>query len=210
MASRDDVARLKAANDDLVALTVRDLTKFWSYVDLTQPAVARNALLQYVPLLVQRYGDMAATVSADWYDEMRVKASVGGRFAAIRADVVGADAVAKEVRYAAGALFTDTPTGTLETLKGATARYVLQAGRDTIVESTKRDPKSSGWYRVSGGGCDFCNMLADRGAVYSQRSVDFASHDHCRCSAAPSWSGGRPQADAQQVEASTPTPEPTP
>lgn len=202
MASRADVARLKAANDDLVALTIRDLEKFWSYVDLSQPVVARNALLQYVPLLVQRYGEMAATTSADWYEEVRAKSGVTGRFAAIPAKTIAVEAIESEVRYAAGALFTDAPAGTLETLKGATARYVLNAGRDTIVGSTKSDPKAAGWYRVTSGGCDFCDMLASRGAVYSQRSVDFATHDHCRCSAAPSWSGGRPKADAQQVEAS--------
>jgi hypothetical protein len=28
-------------------------------------------------------------------------------------------------------------------------------------------------------------MLADRGAVYSEATADFAAHDHCGCSAEP-------------------------
>jgi hypothetical protein len=33
--------------------------------------------------------------------------------------------------------------------------------------------------------CDFCEMLADRGAVYGEASADFEAHDHCSCSAEP-------------------------
>ena len=30
-------------------------------------------------------------------------------------------------------------------------------------------------------------MLISRGAVYSEEGVDFASHDHCNCGAAPAF-----------------------
>lgn len=202
MASRDDVAALRAANDDLVTIVKRDLNSFWRTLDLSKPEAARDALIEYLPALVSEYGDMAATISADWYDEMRVKAGVTGRFAALAADSVGADVVEAEVRYAAGALFTDAPASALSILEGATARYVLNAGRDTIVNSSKKDPKAGGWYRISGGGCDFCNMLAARGAVYKEATADFAAHDHCRCGVAPSWDPSRPEADVKQYEGS--------
>jgi hypothetical protein len=40
--------------------------------------------------------------------------------------------------------------------------------------------------RVLGGaGCDFCQMLAGRGEVYSAETADFEAHDHCGCTAEP-------------------------
>jgi hypothetical protein len=68
---------------------------------------------------------------------------------------------------------------------GAATRLVLDAGRDTIRQTTVADPRTAGWQRVTSGGCDFCAMLAGRGAVYSEATADFASHDHCACSAEP-------------------------
>jgi hypothetical protein len=38
---------------------------------------------------------------------------------------------------------------------------------------------------TSGNACDFCSMLADRGAVYGEASAEFEAHDHCSCSAQP-------------------------
>ena len=65
-------------------------------------------------------------------------------------------------------------------------RHALDAGRETLVETMKADPAVGGWQRVtSGRACAFCRMLADRGAVYKEATADFASHDHCSCSAEP-------------------------
>jgi hypothetical protein len=36
-------------------------------------------------------------------------------------------------------------------------------------------------------------MLIARGAVYTEVTADFASHDHCNCSAVPAF-GGQPLA----------------
>lgn len=65
-------------------------------------------------------------------------------------------------------------------------RYALNGGRDTITGSVAADPKALGWSRAaSGHACSFCAMLAGRGPVYSEGSVDFAAHDHCSCTAEP-------------------------
>jgi hypothetical protein len=69
---------------------------------------------------------------------------------------------------------------------GAMARLVLNAGRSTVVESVRTDPRAAGWRRVlGGGGCDFCVMLAGRGAVYGEESADFEAHDKCGCTTEP-------------------------
>ncbi|WP_036570544.1 VG15 protein, partial [Nocardioides sp. URHA0032] len=69
---------------------------------------------------------------------------------------------------------------------GAMARLVLNAGRDTVTQTIRSDPKARGWERVlGGGGCDFCQMLAGR--VYPRDNAGFDAHDHCGCTAEPAY-----------------------
>lgn len=65
-------------------------------------------------------------------------------------------------------------------------RHALNGGRETIVATVKADKRARGYQRVaSGNACEFCTMLASRGAVYGEESADFASHDRCGCTAEP-------------------------
>jgi hypothetical protein len=68
---------------------------------------------------------------------------------------------------------------------GAATRMVMNAGRQTVMQSAVASPQCEGWQRVTSGGCSFCIMLAGRGSVYSEATADFQSHDHCMCSAEP-------------------------
>lgn len=65
-------------------------------------------------------------------------------------------------------------------------RHALNGGRETITATTRADPRARGWARVtSAKACDFCSMLAGRGAVYGEATADFQAHDGCSCSAEP-------------------------
>jgi hypothetical protein len=65
-------------------------------------------------------------------------------------------------------------------------RYSLDGGRETIVESTRRDPRAHGWQRVaSGSACAFCSELD--GEVMSEDGASFQSHDGCACTGEPLW-----------------------
>lgn len=65
-------------------------------------------------------------------------------------------------------------------------RHALNGGRETITKTTREDRRAVGWQRVtSGKTCDFCSMLAGRGAVYGEASANFEAHDGCSCSAEP-------------------------
>lgn len=69
---------------------------------------------------------------------------------------------------------------------GAMARLVLDAGRVTTLQTLASDSRAVGFERVLGGsGCQFCQMLAGRGGVYSADTADFEAHDHCGCTAEP-------------------------
>ena len=67
-------------------------------------------------------------------------------------------------------------------LAGAATRLVLAGGRDTVTGTAPHDPMAKGWERViEPGACGFCAMLAGRGAVYKESTVNFRAHDHCNC-----------------------------
>lgn len=69
---------------------------------------------------------------------------------------------------------------------GAASRHAINAGRETITGTIQADPRAVGYERVtSGSGCDFCELLAARGAVYGAESADFEAHDRCGCTAEP-------------------------
>lgn len=185
--SPPDVATLRTAQRGIATLADRDLTRFWASLNIEQPEATRNALVAFLPALLDSYGSSAATVAADWYDEERSKAKVAGRFTATAAHPVKSDLAVAQVRFGAQHLFTSDPSQTLAFLSGAVSKYVLAPARQTVAQSAIRDPGSRGWARVTSGGCDFCLLLAGRGAVYSEASADFESHAHCNCAAVPAW-----------------------
>lgn len=207
MISPADLAVLQAEQEAIRQLVLRDLENFWSYVDLSKPERARNALLQYVPLLVRQHGESASAIAAEWYDEVRAAQGVAGAFRALMVESPYLDAVDGAVRRAAASLFVEGHADdALTSLSAAIPKYTLAAGRRTISYSTEQDPRAQGWQRVvRAGACGFCRMLAGRGAVYKQSTVHFASHGSCNCAAAPSWDPSAPEVDVVVYQASTRT-----
>lgn len=205
MATAAQAAEFRAANLALTARVEADVANFWRRLDLSNPARATNALVNYVPLLVQRYGDLAATIAADWFDALRMDAVDAGMVAAVgRAktyEAIAADPVAlaisrQAVASAAQWLKSETPEKALTAVTDVATGRVLGAGRDTIILNTRRDTSARGWQRlVRSGGCEFCQMLHSRGGVYTERSSHFAAHDHCNCVTAPVWDPSAPKVD---------------
>lgn len=69
-------------------------------------------------------------------------------------------------------------------LGGAMTRLVLNAGRDTVIQSVKADPDGRGFVRVlGGGGCDYCRERA--GIAVNDADDVFESHGGCGCTAEP-------------------------
>lgn len=211
MATASDIATIRAANRGVVALATRDLRAFWSSLNLDRPEAARDALLRFVPVLTAQYGEVAATVAADFYDDLRLEAGVRPGFRARMAETVPAEAVVARTRFGAQHLFTEAPGQALAFLTGAVSKYVLQPGRSTIAGSAKADPAASGWHRETRpGACDFCRLLAGRGAVYRRETARFAAHDDCGCVAVPSWDASAPEVPVSAYVASERTSAMTP
>jgi hypothetical protein len=77
-------------------------------------------------------------------------------------------------------------------VEGGLQKLVGDMHRQTVVRSLAADPQAKGWARqTTGKSCAFCVMLAGRGAVYSARTANFSSHNHCDCMAVPKWGDRR-------------------
>lgn len=168
----------------LVRYADRDLSALWRQI--ATAAEAETALRDILPALIDTYGAAAGALAADWYDSHREKVGVKGGFRAIPADIpeTGTQSLI------GWAVQEATDTASLQALiLGGTQRRIANFSRSTITGSSVADPAATGWQRVGSGECAFCAMLIGRGAVYSEAAADFASHDHCNCSATPAFEG---------------------
>lgn len=198
-----DADELRAANESIAGMVEEALAGFVGSFDLARPEAMTAEMLAFVPLVVTQYGDIAAAVSADWYDEQRSLNRVPGGFRAQLAAPVPTPQVEGTVRRVAGHLFRGTANLLLPALVDKAVDYALRPGRDTIAGSAVADPQAAGWRRVTrAASCDFCRFLAARGAVYKKATADFASHGHCHCAAVPSWDADAPEVDVRAYRAS--------
>lgn len=203
MASRLLLAEQRAALDSINTLTQREFVALWRTLDLTDARVATDALLVEVPTLTTVYGEMAATLSADLYDEIRAEAGAPGRFRAAPAPAAPVEQVHALVRWGVSPLWSDTPDGALALRKvaGGLTRLTLQPARQTTVDSAKADPAFPRYARTThAGACSFCLMLASRGAVYTDRAPYFEAHDYCKCSAVQVYDNEDPPEENQHLQ----------
>ena len=157
------------------------------------PAVVREALLDLVPGVAAKYGDAAAALAMDYFEMAREAAEVPGMFIPRPAALASPERFEGSVRWAVGAVVGPEPSFEALGLRlgGSVSRAVVDVATDTLVAATVADDRARGWSRIlEPGACGFCRMLADRGGVYTEATVRFASHDNCRCSAAPRFSLG--------------------
>jgi hypothetical protein len=191
---------------------LRELAQLWAQLTDDDPETFRNALAAEMPSLVDFYGSAAATLGADWYEEVRDAERVPGRFRAVpgglpdqgRLDSLigwGTDPIFRPIVgheeaggllvpiYGAPVVDEETLAQSLARIDGGLQRIVANADRDSILGSVTSDPQAVAWRReTAGSACTFCTMLASRGAVYkSERSAGFAAHDHCHCVAVPEF-----------------------
>lgn len=171
-----------------------------------------------VPLVVGDYIDGAAALALDWFDELREAASPPSAFVPSPLTLVDEDAIASSVAWATEPLFdlerdlarlTDemlaqATEDSLRLLEPVVQRDVASGFWDTMTSNSTADPDALGWQRYARpGACKFCLMLADKGAVYTETTADFAAHSSCHCVVGPSYDPDAPRASVMQYMAST-------
>lgn len=155
--------------------------------------------------LIALYGDAAATLAVDQYDELREESAATRRYIATPVVNLRPEKIRRGLLWAAGPLYGDEPDIALgesriaEVIQLETARPF----RDTTLGNRRNDPASVGWRRNSGDGCKFCRMLAGNGACYRESTARFAAHPSCDCTAVPVFEGyDGPEATTLQYVAS--------
>lgn len=191
--SQAEIALYRAALRDVNTLAQRDLLTSWRQFDLTDAAKVRDGLMDVLPGVIDTHHLVAATVAADWYDLQRHNAALAKRFQAVMARSPGVDRGQVMARWAVGPYFADQAPDVaaplvLSKVSGALQRVIADGARNTVIASAARDPQRVGWGReTDGNSCDFCQMLAGRGSVYTSATADFESHDKCGCIGVPDF-----------------------
>ncbi len=148
----------------------------------------RELLMETLPGWAAPYENASATVAADLYDQKRYASGV---------DLVVPYAPAlappaEPARWGILASWALAPvvdetdwSAAFQKIVGGAHRTIADAHRNTTMGNAVADRGARGWKRVGRGSktCDFCKMLIHRGDVYDSISVQFKSHDHCRCAA---------------------------
>jgi hypothetical protein len=178
-----------------VALAVANL---WNR--FINPASFNDSWNQLEPLLtgiVTSYYNATAADAAQYYSASRVVA--GNNYLNVPGQLPDEAYINKVLNIMGPGQFyhylKDNPEDNAATmaadgLRGSATRLVMAGGRDTITATTPQDPVAKGWERViEPGACSFCAMLASRGAVYKESTVDFRAHDHCHCVARAVFEG---------------------
>lgn len=187
-------ARLHRAElTGLAGMALGDLTVGMRDVPLDDAHAFRDALASLLADLAGAFAGASASLGADWYDELRSQAEVRGRFSAIVADLPDVGRTDALAGWAVEPMFGAEPDApaALSRAEGGLQRIIFDADRATVARSSIADPRASGWQRTGSGECPFCEMLIARGAVYSEATANFSSHDHCKCVAVPAF-GGQP------------------
>ena len=173
--------------------------RIWQQLQGMPAPQQRDMLLELVPALIDKYGDMGSTAAADWYKQVRSK-WFDDEYEPVLADPVHDDLTGM-IRAKANMLFEHDgqydPNTYLSYLNRLISRGVRGGGRSTIVSAVRRDRRGPRYARVPSGvkTCAFCAMLAGRGFVYSSAEAAGGAfnryHAECDCEIVPSWDAGR-------------------
>ncbi len=171
----------------------REFSGIWKRLNLKDPTVLRDPLAAVLAEIADKYGTAAATLAADFYDDMRESVVLTGpRFTPKLAELPTVERFKSLAGWGISPLFGAEPdhAQALSNLGGGLQLVVGDAYRETIMGSSVDDPAARGWQRVAdAGACGFCLMLEGRGTTYTEAGSDFASHDHCGCTAEPAFEG---------------------
>lgn len=136
--------------------------------------------------LVAKYGDQAASVALEFYDQQRKAAGIMTDYDITISDGHDAALTRADVQVAFDE-HKDAGTGDDELasrVAGMAARRVMQRADSTIIGNAARDPAKPKWAFVPhAGACGWCILLGSRGFEYtSDATAKVSRHHGCSCS----------------------------
>lgn len=182
MPSREQVELFRAGQEEVARQAKAELEAFWATLPKGDAVFIRQELEQFLPALVDTYGEVAATIAADWYELLMNQSAAFPPLPPM-------GKVQASTRWAMTPSFArQNDQQSLNNLLLVTDELVKQFGRDTVMRSAGNNRVR--FARVPlGDTCSWCIMLASRGYVYATESragqmVKF--HGDCDCQVVPS------------------------
>ncbi|MDY5151345.1 hypothetical protein R6G85_02435 [Actinotignum urinale] len=184
MASEKQIQTYRKAQKLLEDALKKDLQALWDKTSSFSPADTSVFLQEAIPLLVDKYGVMVATVAVNWFEQLTgEKGFVPSSYRREAWEI--------STRWALSKLGEENTSRQeiFNRLVGSTLRHVRQHGRDTIDTSVCEYKDVFYARKIVGETCDFCLILASRGPVYgSEKSAGGEGnkyHDDCDCLPVP-------------------------
>lgn len=187
----------RLAQIDLSKSTVKDFLTVWPLLDPEALNASFPTYARAARLVIEANRSKSTKLAVAYLDSFRraegavkpLTAARAAELAEARAltslTVTGPVRVYQSLR--AGRPIETAMRDALVSSTGAVVRHTLNAGRETVLDTVRRDDEAYGFARVTDGNpCAFCAMLASRGAVYkSEESGSFECHDKCGCGVEP-------------------------
>lgn len=199
-------AELRSALVELNTLMVGDLAALWRAMDGQDVEFLREALQAELPGVVDPYLAASGDISATWYEAQAPELA----YVASPAALVDEGQLQSTARWAAGTVLTRSPVSPLDLLAGSMQRALFNESRETVLENAEAEPGARWARHASANACEFCKMVATRGAVYTSeaaagrvggrgstgkrgkgirtrgdQAIGDRYHDHCHCIAVP-------------------------
>lgn len=170
-----------------------ELNQLWSAAERLSTVDFFQYIVGAYPVVVDPYIDMAATLSATWFEE----SDPSSRYRAVLAPNPPVEKLQANARWA---LKATGDQGRVD-LSGSLNRAVFDGARETTRINVERT--NSRWAidaRVTA--CPWCKMMATRGSVYRSQATALSScHDNGHCIALEDRTGDyEPPAHVEQWE----------
>ncbi|DAZ90240.1 VG15 protein [Mycobacteroides abscessus] len=169
---------LQSVLGDLSTLSTKDLVGLYKKLESDGATAADllDAFKAVFPEVVQPYVEAASEVANQWYGELAPDEPYTPK-AVAAIDAVSQDRMMNSLEWAFRAAGTAHP---LTRLTGSAQRMVFDGARATILRNA--DTEKVKYSRLaSPGACEFCRVMATRGAVYRSAHAAQAGHDNCHC-----------------------------
>ena len=184
----------------LRAALLRDILRLWPLFDPTNFDSFDRFSQAAATLIRARYGESAG-LAAGYFSAFRLAEGIAGSATPVLPEPPARQVVQGALRSTglvgvlnarrAGKSVTAAAQNGLVRVSGSATSLVLAGGRETLLDAVSRDRARPRWARItSDEPCEFCTMLASRGAVYvSEETGGFEAHDHCSCMVEPAYPG---------------------
>lgn len=180
----------------ITVATIRELRKVWPLLDPGNLVASTDRWVTAALRVITAQFATSQEVAVRYFQAFRL-AEIGRTFqgsiprAAIRPKAVATSLIVSgpiRLRRATETTLPQVRRVAETEMARAGSRHAVNGGRELVRQASLADGRARGWGRItSGKACKFCSMLAGRGAVYSEASVDFQAHDGCHCQAEPAY-----------------------